>query len=566
MARRVSIADGKAGAPRGPVLKSLVRALRVLRALHRSPQGKGLAEICREQGLHKTTALRLLRTLVALGMVSHDEDSGAYAADPTYWFRASPFIQPALAFTSDAQGLLDQVAGSERATTVVVMPDESRRWIETPVYGLPSVPVHVDPRHGEPIPLHETAGGKCYLAYVSEEELQEYIAKGMEGVAGDRAGSAGRLREELAAVRRQGYALNRREDAIVSTSVAVPLQTQDGEVIGGLSLACVGAEFDEGYLRTRVPALRDAAERISSLLSYESFRGYMEEAEPEAPVPPAENAGEPAGLGSGSRELTRSVGRAFRLMATLWDLGEGESVAELARRRGLSRITTYRLLQSLASEQMVRKNAATGRYQIDPIFWLRLAPILQRAASVDRLLSLLLERVARAAGATVYLVHSDAGRRKAVLSASALPRRSLAVHPGPTLFPMLHTVAAGKCLLAAQSESDFAAYVRGGLAAVTEHTITSPAELAEELRRVRESGYAVSRGEVLRDIGGVAVPVRDRKGEVIGALAVVPLISELSEQRIEMWVKQLRAGARAVSHVFGVARTIREDAGRGRRE
>ena len=134
------------------------------------------------------------------------------------------------------------------------------------------------------------------------------------------------------------------------------------------------------------------------------------------------------------------------------------------------------------------------------------------------------------------------------------------------MFPMLHTVAAGKCLLAAQSESDFAAYVRGGLAAVTEHTITSPAELAEELRRVRESGYAVSRGEVLRDIGGVAVPVRDRKGEVIGALAVVPLISELSEQRIEMWVKQLRAGARAVSHVFGVARTIREDAGRGRRE
>ena len=53
---------------------------------------------------------------------------------------------------------------------------------------------------------------------------------------------------------------------------------------------------------------------------------------------------------------------------------------------------------------------------------------------------------------------------------------------------------------------------------------------------------------------------------VLGALAVVPLVSELSEQRIEMWVKQLRAGARAASHVLSVARTVRERTGRGRRE
>ena len=536
----------------------------MLRAVHRSPEGKGLAEICRELGLHKTTALRLLRTLVALGMVSREEDSGAYVADATFWFRVSPFIRPALALISDTQGLLNQIAGSERATTVIVMPDESRRRIEVPLYGLPSVPIRIDPRHGGGVPLHATAGGQCYLAYAPEEELEEYIAAGLEGGTLDGAGSASRLREKLAVVRREDYSLNRRGDAGVSTSVSVPVQTEDGGACGGLSLVFVGAEFDDGYLRARVPVLREAAERISSLLSYESFRSYMEEAEPEPPAPPAEDAGGIAGAGSASRDLVRSVGRAFRLMATLWDLREGDSVAQLARRRGLSRATTYRLLQSLASEQMVRRNAATGRYEVDPILWLRLAPILQRAASLDKLLSLLLERVARSAGATVYLVHSDAGRRKAVLSAYALPRRPLAVHPEPTVFPMLHTVAAGKCLLAAQSESDFAAYVRGGLAGATEQTITSPAQLADELRGVRTSGYAVSSGEALPDVGGVAVPVRDRNGEVIGALAVVPLVSELSEQRIELWVKQLRVGARAVAHVLGVARTVREHAGRGR--
>ena len=102
LVRRVSIADKKEGAPRGPVLKSVVRALRVLRAIHRSPEGKGLAEICREQGLHKTTALRLLRTLVALGMVSHDEDIGVYVADLTFWFSATPDLRPPLTFISAA--------------------------------------------------------------------------------------------------------------------------------------------------------------------------------------------------------------------------------------------------------------------------------------------------------------------------------------------------------------------------------------------------------------------------------------------------------------------------------
>ena len=566
LARRVSTADGKEGAARGPVIKSVVRALRVLRAVHRSPQAKGLAEICREQGLHKTTALRLLRTLVALGMVSRKEGSGVYVADLAFWFRVSPFFRPALAFISDIQGLLDQTARSENATTVIIMPDENRRRTEVPAYGLPSVPVHIDPRHGGAVPLHATAGGKCYLADVSEEELEEYIAAGLERVTPDTEVSAKRLRAELAAVRRQSYALNRREAIVVSTGVSVPLRIQDEGAIGGLSLVCVGAELDEGYLRTRVPPLREAAERISSLLSYESFRGYMEEAEPEAPVPPAENAGELATSASTSRELVRSVGRAFRLMATLWDLREGESVAELARRRGLSRVTTYRLLQSLAAEQMVRKDRVTGNYHIDPILWLRLAPILQRAASADKLLALLLEQIAHSAGASIFLVYSDSSRRKAVLSACALPRVPLAVHPKPAIFPMLHTVAAGKCLLAAQSESDFAAYVRGGLAGATEQTITSPEQLAEELRRVRQSGYAVSRGEALPDVGGVAVPVQDRNGEVMATLAVVPLVSELSEQRIEMWVNQLRVGARAVAHVLGVGRTVREHDGRGRRD
>jgi hypothetical protein len=78
---------------RAPALQSLVRALRLLRAVYRSPEGRGLAELCREHGLHKTTGLRLLRSLVAVDVVARDKTSGLYRASPTFWVRMAPFPQ-----------------------------------------------------------------------------------------------------------------------------------------------------------------------------------------------------------------------------------------------------------------------------------------------------------------------------------------------------------------------------------------------------------------------------------------------------------------------------------------
>ena len=131
------------------------------------------------------------------------------------------------------------------------------------------------------------------------------------------------------------------------------------------------------------------------------------------------------------------------------------------------------------------------------------------------------------------------------------------------MFPWLHTIAAGKCILAGESESDLKAYVKQGLPASTEHTITSPARLAEELRRVRELGYAMGREEAVPGIGGVAVPLYDRERRVIAALALAFFTSEMTERNINSWLEQLRVGARVVSRVLAAARMVREPGDRG---
>jgi len=75
-------------------------------------------------------------------------------------------------------------------------------------------------------------------------------------------------------------------------------------------------------------------------------------------------------------------------------------------------------------------------------------------------------------------------------------------------------------LLAEWPEDALAAYVRGGLAALTPRTVTDPPELRRRLAEVRQQGHAWGLQEFAEGIDSVAAPVRDGRGKVIAAIHV----------------------------------------------
>lgn len=85
--------------------------------------------------------------------------------------------------------------------------------------------------------------------------------------------------------------------------------------------------------------------------------------------------------------------------------------------------------------------------------------------------------------------------------------------------------AIGKVLLAALPKSELERYLRSGpLVALTPNTITKPAELKRELATIRTRGFAVDAQEVLENMRCVAVPVCDRRGNVVVALSASRLL------------------------------------------
>jgi DNA-binding IclR family transcriptional regulator len=78
-------------------------------------------------------------------------------------------------------------------------------------------------------------------------------------------------------------------------------------------------------------------------------------------------------------------------------------------------------------------------------------------------------------------------------------------------------------------------------------TTAAAEELHAELGRVRRDGYALCRARLNRESMGVAVPVRDASGELIGSLGVVLAVDAVGTSEVPL----LLAAARGISRALG---------------
>ena len=532
------------------IIKSAARAVRILRGILRAREARSLTEISTQHRLPKATVLRLLRTLVAEGIVARDR-AGRYSPSPRSLIALNSVVGPGRSLIADVQDMLDRLARQTGGTTLLALPDETDRRVYAPVYGLPPTSVVLDPTESDPVPLHTTASGRCYLAALTPRRLAGYIDQALAPPPSGRTVSPSKLRKELRLVRKQGFALNRGEAIRAFPGAAAPLRGPDGAVVGGLGLALFAQAGGLDRAAESIPLLQTTAEAISQLLSDESWGARVAALDLEHhDWPPIWDGPELTAL-DGPGVPVRSVSRVVRVMATMMRFPAGVSVSELMQRRGLDRSTLRRLLWTLESGGLARRDAITGLHRAHPLVWLRLAPALRTAMPLLDASLRILQRLSESLGATVCLAVIDSDARHTVALQYALPPRPVAFHPGRASPPLLHATASGKCLLAHRSGLGIERYLSAGLEACTPHTITSPDRLMEELAATRKAGFALSSEEFALGLGGVAVPVATPGAEVSAALAAVPLIAELTKANLRDWLPRLWAAASALSVMLG---------------
>ena len=115
---------------------------------------------------------------------------------------------------------------------------------------------------------------------------------------------------------------------------------------------------------------------------------------------------------------------------------------------------------------------------------------------------------------------------------------NLAIHKGDHL--PAHLVSGGRVLLAAQPEHVIRQYLQMmPLTARTPSTLTDPEAIWAELRRVAETDCAIVVGELDESIAGVAKPVRDSLGRVVGAMSVGVSLARFSPKQLSQQILPL---------------------------
>lgn len=209
-----------------------------------------------------------------------------------------------------------------------------------------------------------------------------------------------------------------------------------------------------------------------------------------------------ASRGGQSTRGVQALSRAFEILEHLADAGGELSLSELTEITELPMPTVHRLVRTLVNEGYVRQ-APSRRYALGPQL-IRLGDTASRL--LGRWARPYLTELVETVGETTNMALLDGDEVVYVAQAPSKHSMRMFTEVGRRVLP--HCTAVGKALLAQlpAGEAD-AILARTGLPAQTPHTITDPAELLEQLERIRAQGYAVDDGEQELGVKCIAVPV-----------------------------------------------------------
>ena len=239
-----------------------MRIVALFEALAKSEEGVSLAELSATIGAPKSSLLGILRSMVALGYMEHGH--GLYRLGPKS-FRLAADILAIRRFPNLVRPILQDLAARSGETVFLVVLDHLARRV-TYADIIDSVnPVRYTVPTGTTRPLYVSAGGLMLLAYQEAAWVDAYIGStALEPLTPRTITDPEQLRQRLAAIRREGFAISLGETVPGAAGLAAPIFNADGSVTAGL---LIGAPIDrfEQELPELKRLLREATTRVTGV-------------------------------------------------------------------------------------------------------------------------------------------------------------------------------------------------------------------------------------------------------------------------------------------------------------
>ena len=217
----------------GNAVRSVDRAAALLLALGDCQGEAGVTELARRLGLHKSTASRLLATLQKRGLVEQDEETGKYRLGLVV-IRLAERAERTLDLRGISMPELERLARLTHETTGLGILDADALLTVAQADG-PNL-IAVGDWTGRSTPLHCVASGKVLMAALAEREVLRIVRRGLVSYTERTITELEPLLEELARIRRRGYATALGEYEIGLNAVSAPVHDARGHVVAAVDI------------------------------------------------------------------------------------------------------------------------------------------------------------------------------------------------------------------------------------------------------------------------------------------------------------------------------------------
>jgi DNA-binding IclR family transcriptional regulator len=242
---------------------SVERALSILELLASRNHGLSTSEISRAAKVPKSSTSYLLRTLVGRGYVHRDE-TGQHTLGIRVLSLGGQAMQ-GMALRELAMPHLRQIVETTRLGSHLAILDHGDavyiERIESPGF------IKMDIWNGRRVAPQATAVGKALICQLSREEVQEIAGlHPLRQVSPRTIVTLPHLFEELAAIRRRGYAIDDEEHAVGVRCVAAPVFAASGEVVAAIGVSGTVSQVSDDYLLSLGKIVQTAALKLSAQL------------------------------------------------------------------------------------------------------------------------------------------------------------------------------------------------------------------------------------------------------------------------------------------------------------
>lgn len=258
----------------GSTLQSVERAITILKAFSLEKPERGVGELSRELGLHKSTVSRLMATLEQGGLLARNPETQRYrlgidliglAAQVVGYMDVREVARPLL------RSLADECQESVNLVVLDVPPDTSERdahVVNVEQFVPPARRVTNIGRVGRRMPPHCTAAGQVLLAYLPSQSLDQVLPRRLEVFTPHTIAGRDELYRELDTVRRRGYAVVQEELERGLNAIAAPIRDHRGRVIAAVSISGPAYRVTPEMFGTLARRLIEATAGISEEMGY----------------------------------------------------------------------------------------------------------------------------------------------------------------------------------------------------------------------------------------------------------------------------------------------------------